>query len=348
MKHLFKKRTIVTGGAGFIGSNYLNYAVKKYPRELFINVDALTYAADVRNITVQDKKNYAFEKADICDRAAMTAIFEKYAPTHLIHFASETHVDQSIIDPSLCVRTNVEGTNELLLLARDHKLSRFHLVSTDEIYGELGRDDAPFTETSAYNPRNPYSASKASAELLFTSYRNTFGLPGVITRSSNNYGPRQDVTKLIPKFITNLLQGKKVPLYAAGEHMRDWLYVDDNVRALDLVFRKGRDGSIYNIGGSSEYTNLEVTKTLLRMLRKTEKEIEYVADRAGHDFRYALSSKKIGRELGWKPRVRFEDGIKKTILFYRRRRASEMGKGNFHISEPRSRKGTYKKRVERS
>jgi len=244
MKHLFKKRTIVTGGAGFIGSNYLNYAVKKYPRELFINVDALTYAADVRNITVPDKKNYAFEKADICDRPAMTAIFEKYKPTHLIHFASETHVDQSIMDPGLCLRTNVEGTNELLLLARDHKLSRFHLVSTDEIYGELGKNDAPFTESSPFDPRNPYSASKAAAELLFMSYQNTFGLPGVITRSSNNYGPRQDVTKLIPKFITHLLRGKKVPLYSVGEHIRDWLYVDDNVRALDLVFRKGTDGGI--------------------------------------------------------------------------------------------------------
>ncbi|MEK7480179.1 MAG: dTDP-glucose 4,6-dehydratase [Patescibacteria group bacterium] len=319
MKPLFKRRTIVTGGAGFIGSNYLNYAVKKYPRELFINVDALTYAADVRNITVQGKKNYVFEKADICDRATMTAIFEKYKPTHLIHFASETHVDQSIMDPGLCLRTNVGGTNELLLLARSHKLSRFHLVSTDEIYGELGKNDAPFTEESPYDPRNPYSASKAAAELLFMSYQNTFSLPGVITRSSNNYGPRQDVTKLIPKFITNLLHGKKVPLYSVGEHIRDWLYVDDNVRALDLVFRKGRDGGIYNIGGSSEYTNLDVTKTLLRMLRKTEKEIEYVADRAGHDFRYALSSKRIGRELGWKPRVRFENGIKKTISFYKKR-----------------------------
>ena len=319
MKQLYKKRTIVTGGAGFIGSNYLNYAVKKYPRELFINVDALTYAADVRNITVQDKKNYRFEKADICDRAGMAALFEKYQPTHLLHFASETHVDQSILEPSLCIKTNVEGTHNLLLLARDHKLARFHLVSTDEIYGHLERHDEPFTEESPYNPRNPYSASKAAAELLFKSYWNTYGLPGVITRSSNNYGPRQDPTKLIPKFITNLLEGKKVPLYAKGEHLRDWLYVDDDVRAIDGVFRKGRDGEIYNIGGSSEYTNLEVTRTLLRMLRKTEKEIEYVADRAGHDFRYALSSKKIGKELGWKPRMRFEDGIRKTIVFLKKR-----------------------------
>ncbi len=319
MKNKFQWRTIVTGGAGFIGSSYLNYAVKKYPRELFINVDLLTYAADVRNITVQERKNYAFEKADICDRATMTNIFEKYRPTHIIHFAAESHVDQSITDPSLCVRTNVDGTNALLQLARDYKLSRFHLISTDEVYGELAVGDEPSTEASPYRPRNPYSASKASAELLFISYRNTYGLPGVITRSSNNYGPRQDASKFIPKFISCLLLGKKVPLYASGENIRSWLYVDDNVRAIDLVFRRGKDGETYNIGGMDEHTNLEVTKTLLHALKKTEKEIEFVADRPGHDFRYALSNEKIERELGWKPRISFEDGIKKTIAFYKKR-----------------------------
>jgi dTDP-glucose 4,6-dehydratase len=315
----FAKRIIVTGGAGFIGSNYLNYAVKKYPRELFINVDALTYASDLRNIAVGKNKNYVFEKADICDMPAMTSIFEKYKPTHVIHFAAETHVDQSIADPSLCIKTNVEGTNNLLQLARDYKLSRFHLISTDEIYGDLKADSAPFTEDSPYNPRNPYSASKASAELLLKSYSQTYSLRGVITRSSNNYGPGQDATKLIPKFINNLLRGKKVPLYAAGENVRNWLYVEDNVRATDIVFRKGQNGEIYNIGGGEEYTNLEVTKKLLRILHKGEEEIEFVADRPGHDFRYALSNEKIERELCWKPRVSFEEGIKKTIAFCRRR-----------------------------
>lgn len=315
----YKKTVVVTGGAGFIGSHYLNYAVKKYPRELFINVDFLTYAANPKNVTVQKRKNYAFEKADICDLASMTALFEKYKPTHIIHFAAETHVDHSITDPSLCIKTNVEGTNNLLRLARDYKLSRFHLISTDEVYGDLKLNAAPFTEESPYNPRNPYSASKASAELLLLSYMQTYGLPGVITRSSNNYGPGQDATKLIPKFITLLLRGKKVPLYATGGNIRSWLYVEDNVRATDMVFRKGKAGEIYNIGGGEEYTNLEITRILLRILGKTEKEIEYVADRLGHDFRYALSSKKIEKELGWKPKIRFEEGIKKTVLFYRKR-----------------------------
>ena len=315
----YKKRIVVTGGAGFIGSNYLNYAVQKYPRELFINVDALTYAADLRNVTVQKKRNCAFEKVDICDMPAMIQIFDAYKPTHIIHFAAETHVDHSIIDPSLCIKTNVEGTNNLLQLARDYKLSRFHLISTDEVYGDLIAKSAPFTENSPYNPRNPYSASKAGAELLLKSYGQTYNLPFVITRSSNNYGPGQDATKLIPKFINYLLHGKKVPLYATGGNIRSWLYVEDNVKATGLVFRRGRDGEIYNIGSKKEYTNLEVTKILLRILGKTEKEIEYVADRPGHDFRYALSDKKINGELGWKPKVRFEEGIKKTVDFYKKK-----------------------------
>ncbi|MDO8482031.1 MAG: dTDP-glucose 4,6-dehydratase [bacterium] len=318
MRNEFEKRTLVTGGAGFIGSNYLNYAVKKYPRELFINVDLLTYAGDLRNIAVKDRGNYVFEKDDICDIVSMTAIFDKYKPTQIIHFAAETHVDQSITNPSLCIRTNVGGTNNLLQLARDYKLSRFHLISTDEVYGELNIDSAPFTEKSPYNPRNPYSASKASAELLVLSYGQTYNLPFVITRSSNNYGPGQDVTKLIPRFINNLLQGKKVPLYATGKNIRSWLYVEDNVRATDLVFRKGKDGEVYNIGSEEELTNLEVTKALLHILGKTEKEIAYVADRPGHDFRYALSSEKIAGELGWKPSVSFAEGIKRTVAFYKK------------------------------
>ncbi len=317
MKNEFRRRIIVTGGAGFIGSNYLNYSVKKYPREMFINVDALTYAADLRNVLVHEKNNYTFEKADICDVPTMTSIFEKYKPTHLIHFAAESHVDHSIIDPSVCIKTNVEGTNTLLQLARDYTLTRFHLISTDEVYGSLDKRDDPFTEESPYAPRNPYSASKASAELLVKSYGETYDLPWIITRSSNNYGPRQDASKLIPKFISNLLAGKKVPLYAAGENIRDWLYVEDDVRAIDLVFRKGKSGQIYNIGGGQEYTNFEVTRTLLRIMKKTEKEILYIADRPGHDFRYALSSKKIERELRWRPRVKFKNGIEKTILFYK-------------------------------
>jgi dTDP-glucose 4,6-dehydratase len=312
----YAKRIMVTGGAGFIGSTYLNYAVKKYPREQFINVDLLTYAANVDNVTVSTRPNYVFEKADIVDQDAMTLLFEKHRPTGIIHFAAETHVDQGIADPSLCVRTNVDGTNTLLRLARDYKVSRFHLISTDEVYGELGLKDSAFTEASPYRPRNPYSASKAAAELLFESYRRTYGLRGVITRSSNNYGPRQDRTKLIPKFISLLLEGKKVPLYATGANIRDWLYVEDNVRAIDLVFRKAKDGSLYNIAGEQEFANIDVTRTLLKLLKKTEKSIEYVTDRAGHDFRYALSNQKIRTELKWTPQVRFADGIQKTIAYY--------------------------------
>jgi dTDP-glucose 4,6-dehydratase len=318
-KNKFKKRVLVTGGAGFIGSNFINYAVKRYPRELFINVDVLTYAADIRNVTVSKNRNYVFEKVDICDMPAMLKIFETYEPTHLIHFAAESHVDQSILEPGVCVRTNVEGTNNLLRLARDFKISCFHYISTDEVYGSLKKDDPPFTEYAPYNPKNPYSASKAAAELLFLSYMHTFGLRGVITRSSNTYGPRQDPTKLIPKFITNLLRGEKVPLYAKGQHIRSWLYVDDCVRALDLAFRKGKDGEIYNIGSTEEYTNLYVTKMLLRLLKRDGSHVANVADRPGHDFRYAISSKKIQNALGWKPRMRFEDGIKKTIRYYAER-----------------------------
>ncbi len=321
MKHAFKKRTFVTGGAGFIGSTYLNYAVKKYPNELFINIDSLTYAADLRNVRVSERKNYVFEKADITDVGAMTALFDAYEPTGVIHFAAESHVDFSIVDPSTCIKTNVEGTNTLLKLARDRGVARFHLISTDEVYGSLALIDTPRTEESPYNPGNPYSASKAAAELLAMAYHHTYGLPVVITRSSNNYGPHQDATKLIPKFITNLLAHKKVPLYASGVNVRDWLYVEDNARAVDLVFRKGANGAAYNIGGGHELTNIDVTRTLLKALKKTEESIEHVADRPGHDLRYSLSSEKIMRELGWKPKVDFASGIKKTIQYYKKRAA---------------------------
>jgi dTDP-glucose 4,6-dehydratase len=317
MKQSFSKRTFVTGGAGFIGSNYLNFAVPTYPDELFINVDSLTYAADLRNVRVDSAPNYVFEKADIRDARLIAGLFERYAPTGVIHFAAESHVDESIRTPSVFVETNVVGTNTLAHLAREHGVERFHLISTDEVYGDVGLAGASSTEKDPYNPRNPYSASKAGAELLVLSYAHTYGMPVVISRSSNNYGPRQDTTKLIPKFITNLLQGKSVPLYARGQQVRTWLYVADNVRATDLVFRKGTVGEIYNIGGAEEFTNEAVTKQLLALLGKTEAAIAYVADRPGHDFRYALSSEKIQRELGWKPVTSFSTGIQETVKFYK-------------------------------
>ncbi len=316
MKHQFATRTIVTGGAGFIGSNYLNYAVPRYPDELFINIDALTYAGDLKNVTVDTAPNYAFEKVDICDDGLLSILFEKYAPTGIIHFAAESHVDQSIENPSVFARTNLMGTNNLAYLARDAKVERFHFISTDEVYGELATGDAPFTEQSPYAPRNPYSASKAGAELLLASYLHTYGMPLVTTRSSNTYGPGQDRTKLIPKFVTNLLAGKKVPLYASGEHIRNWLYVGDAIEGIDAVFRKGKVGETYNIGGPEELTNRQVTDALLALMNKTADDIEFVPDRLGHDFRYALSSEKIARELGWKAKTSFTEGIQKTVAFY--------------------------------
>ncbi len=319
MKKAYKKRTIVTGGAGFIGSNYLNYAVTRYPDELFINVDLMTYSADPRNVEVDKEPNYVFEKGDICDQPFMTSLFQKYQPTGIIHFAAESHVDQSILNPSTFARTNVIGTNVLAHLAREFEVPNFYFISTDEVYGELGIKDKPSTEAAPYAPRNPYSASKASAELFLISYHHTYGLPLIISRSSNVYGPRQDKSKLIPKSISNLLAGKKVPLYSRGQHIRNWLFVEDVVRAIDTIYRKGKNGEIYNIGGANELTNLAVIKKILRALKKTDAHISRVADRPGHDFRYALSNKKITKQLGWKPTTSFDDGIAKTIDFYAKR-----------------------------
>ncbi len=319
MKGHYKKRTLVTGGAGFIGSNYLNYAVKKYPDELFINIDSLTYAADLTNVSVDTASNYHFEKCDIRDEVALTHIFETYVPTAIIHFAAESHVDQSIENPGIFVETNIVGTDTLARLARESKIERFHFISTDEVYGDLSVEGEPFTELSPYNPRNPYSASKASAELILLSHFRTYGLPVVITRSSNTYGPHQDVTKLIPRFVTNLILGKKIPLYGDGKNIRSWLYVEDCVRGIDVVFRGGKIGETYNIGSDEELANIEVARILLKNLGKTEKEIEPVTDRLGHDFRYALSSAKVAQELGWKPHMAFAEGIEKTIAFYKQK-----------------------------
>lgn len=307
----------ITGGAGFIGSNYLNKFVPQYKNYLFINIDALTYAANLSNITINSCKNYKFEKADIRDINKLNTIFLKYKPTDIIHFAAESHVDFSIKNPSIFVETNIDGTNNLLLLAKQYKLNRFHQISTDEVYGQLKTRKGKFKETDNLNPSSPYSASKAAADLLVNAYHKTFGLNTVITRSSNNYGSNQDTTKLIPKFIVNLLNNKKVPLYAQGDNIRDWIYIEDNVEAINLVFHKGKSGEIYNIGGQCEKTNLEITRIILKLLHKDESYIKHVVDRPGHDFRYALDISKISKELGWKPKYNFEIGIIKTIEFYK-------------------------------
>lgn len=312
------KVILVTGGLGFIGSNYLNKYVRKYENYFFINVDCMTYAANSNNILVSGAKNYAFGKIDIRDVKKLEAIFEKYKPTEIIHFAAESHVDISIERPSIFVETNVIGTHNLLLLAKKFNVQRFHQISTDEVYGSLKKGDRPFTEQSPIAPNSPYSASKAAADLLVMAYHATFGLNTVITRCSNNYGPNQDTTKLIPKFITLLLQGKKVPLYSKGENIRDWIYVDDHVEAIDTVFHRGKNGNIYNVGGNCELSNIETVRKLLKLTDRDESLIEYVADRKGHDFRYALDNSEIYRELRWKSKTELDVGLKKTVEFYKK------------------------------
>ncbi len=316
-KNSFKKKIIITGGAGFIGSNFVNLMAEKYPQYFFIIVDSLTKAASLSNISVLKNKNVAFEKADIRSMTVLEKVFKKHSPTDIIHFAAESHVDASIKNPSLFVETNLLGTSNLLVLARAHCIQRFHHVSTDEVYGSLGKTDAAFTEASPIAPNNPYSASKAGSDLLVRSHHKTYGIDVVITRCSNNYGPHQDPTKLIPRFITLLLRDKKVPLYSTGEHIREWIFVEDHVRAIDLVFHHGKSGEVYNIPGHSEHTNRTITECLLKLFGKGSEYIEFVADRPGHDFRYALDGKKIFKELKFKPKVSLTEGLKKTYDHYK-------------------------------
>lgn len=312
----YDKIILITGGAGFIGSNYLNTFVPKYANYQFINVDALTYAANLQNITVSKKPNYSFVEADIRDQKALQLIFEKFSPTHVINFAAESHVDNSISGPHIFVETNIVGTENLLECARTHNVVRFHQISTDEVYGSLNPDAKPTTEDAPLLPNSPYSASKASADLLVRSYHKTFGLDTIVTRASNNYGPNQHHEKLIPRFITNLLENKKVPVYGEGLNIRDWIYVGDHVEGIDAAFHKGQSGEIYNLGGGQELTNLHITKEIIGLLGKDEKMIEHVTDRLGHDFRYSLDSTKAMRELGWTPKKDFSVGLKETVEYY--------------------------------
>jgi dTDP-glucose 4,6-dehydratase len=314
----YKNIVLITGGCGFIGSNYLNRFVPKKPSTLFINLDVMTYAASKKNILVGKFANYIHKKIDIRNKKDLYQLFKILPPDGIIHFAAESHVDLSIKNPGIFVETNVIGTANLLSLAVEFKIKRFLQVSTDEVYGSLSKKEAPFTEKSPLLPNSPYSASKAAAELLVRSYWKTFNLNVLTTRCSNNYGPNQDKTKLIPKFITRLLENKKIPLYAKGDNIRDWIFVQDHVDAIDLVFEKGKNGETYNIGGDCEMTNMEITKTLLQSMNKNKSMIEYVADRPGHDFRYALDFSKIKKDLGWSPKISFEKGISETIEFYKR------------------------------
>ena len=305
---------LVTGGAGFIGSCFVRHMLKKHPDYKIINLDVLTYAGNIENLDdIKNNPNYKFVHGDICDRNLVRELTSQV--DCIVNFAAESHVDNSIKHPEIFVKTNVEGTLNLLQAAKEFKIERYLQVSTDEVYGSLGKTGY-FYETTPLAPNSPYSASKAGADLLVRAYFETYKLPTLNTRCSNNYGPYQYPEKLIPFFISKLLRGEKVPVYGDGLNVRDWLYVYDHCEAIDRVLHKGKIGEIYNIGGHNEKTNLEITHLILEAMGKDESSIEYVQDRLGHDRRYAISNDKITSELDWKPSVTFEEGIKMTIDWY--------------------------------
>lgn len=310
---------LVTGGAGFIGGNFVYYELKNHPDDRVVCLDSLTYAGNMATLDEAMKQpNFRFVRADITDAAAVDRLFAEEKPDIVVNFAAESHVDRSVEDPGLFLRTNILGTQTLMDACRKHGIKRYHQVSTDEVYGDLplDRPDLFFTEETPIHTSSPYSASKASADLLVLAYARTFKLPVSITRCSNNYGPYHFPEKLIPLMISRALADQSLPVYGTGENIRDWLYVEDHCAAIDLVMRKGREGEVYNIGGHNERTNLEVVKTILRELGKPESLITYVKDRPGHDRRYAIDPTKIHNELGWLPTTTFDDGIRKTIRWY--------------------------------
>ncbi len=307
---------LITGGAGFIGGNYLHEMVNRYPEDRFVCIDALTYAGNMETLEpILKKENFRFVHENICNRKSVERLFEEEHFDYVVNFAAESHVDRSIVDPGVFLKTNIMGTQVLMDACRKYGVKRFHQVSTDEVYGDLPleRKDLLFRETMPLKASSPYSASKAGADLLVLSYHRTFGLPVSISRCSNNYGPYQFPEKMIPLMIEKARKGESLPVYGKGENVRDWLHVKDHCTAIDLIVRKGRAGEIYNIGGHNERTNLEVVKTILRALGKDESLIAFVADRPGHDLRYAIDPGKIEKELGWKPEYRFETGIQATI-----------------------------------
>ena len=310
---------IVTGGAGFIGSNFIYYQMDKHPEDRIVCLDALTYAGNLKTLNkAMENPNFRFVKGDIADRATVNALFEAEKPNIVVNFAAESHVDRSITNPEVFLRTNIIGTQVLMDACRKYGIDRYHQVSTDEVYGDLPLDQPElfFTEETPLHTSSPYSASKASADLIVLAYARTFGLPVSITRCSNNYGPYHFPEKLIPLMISRALADESLPVYGKGENVRDWLYVEDHCAAIDLVMRKGKVGEVYNIGGHNERTNLEVVKTILRELGKPESLIRYVTDRPGHDRRYAIDPAKIHSELGWLPQTKFDDGIRATVQWY--------------------------------
>lgn len=310
---------LVTGGAGFIGSNFIFYLLKKYPDYRIVCLDKLTYAGNLSTLScVLEERNFRFVRLDICDREGVFRLFEEERPDIVVNFAAESHVDRSILDPGIFLQTNLLGTAALMDACRKFGIRRFHQVSTDEVYGDLPltRPDLFFTEETPLHTSSPYSASKASADLLVLAYHRTYSLPVTISRCSNNYGLYQFPEKLIPLTIVNALDEKPLPVYGTGENVRDWLYVEDHCKAIDLILHKGREGEVYNVGGHNERKNIDIVRLICKALGKSESLITYVADRKGHDLRYAIDPTKIHTELGWLPETKFEDGIQKTIQWY--------------------------------
>ena len=328
-----KKNILITGGAGFIGSHVVRLLVSKYPNYQVINLDKLTYASNLANLKdVENASNYKFVKVDICDFDELLNVFKQYEIDGVIHLAAESHVDRSIKDPFTFARTNVLGTLSLLQAAKVYWESlpekyaekRFYHISTDEVYGTLDFDGTLFTEQTKYDPHSPYSASKASSDHFVRAYHDTYGMPTIVTNCSNNYGPYQFPEKLIPLFINNIRYGKSLPVYGKGENVRDWLFVEDHARAIDLIFHQGKVAETYNIGGFNEWKNIDLIKIIIKTVDKllghpegcSDHLITYVTDRAGHDLRYAIDSTKLKNELGWEPSLQFEEGIEKTVRWY--------------------------------
>ncbi|MHB8904267.1 MAG: dTDP-glucose 4,6-dehydratase [Patescibacteria group bacterium] len=308
-------KLLITGGAGFIGSNFIHYWLKNHPADEIINLDLLTYAGNLENLKdIENNSNYKFVKGDICDVALVNELVKGI--DLIVHFAAESHVDRSIKNSADFIKTNVEGTRVLLEAAKNNGNIRFHHISTDEVFGSLNLGDPKFNEKTPYDPRSPYSASKASSDHLVRAYYHTHGLPITISNCSNNYGAYQFPEKLIPLFITNLLEGKSVPVYGSGKNIRDWIQVDDHNRGVDFIIKNGKIGETYCLGGNSEYTNLEITKLILELMGSGEDKIDYVSDRLGHDLRYAIDFDKAKKELGWEPQISFLEGLKTTIKWY--------------------------------
>lgn len=310
---------LITGGAGFIGTNFCHYVVDKYPNDFFICYDALTYAGSLKGLKdILQKPNFKFICGNICNKKKLNKLFQKHKIDIVINFAAETHVDRSILSSDVFIKTNIIGTHTLLELSKKYKISRFHQISTDEVYGDVSLEDLPTTEQTLLNPSNPYSATKAAADMLVLSYARTYQLPFSISRCSNNYGPYQNAEKFIPMIIHNAIKNRPIPIYGNGQNIRNWIYVLDHCIAVDLIVRNGEPGKIYNISGAEELTNLDLCKRILNALGKEISLLSFVRDRMGHDYRYALDSSKIKQELQWKPLYSLNEGLQKTIEWYKK------------------------------